>query len=457
MKLICFTLITWILLCSFTSGVAQGTLDPGFATGTGAEDAVQALALQPDGKIIAAGLFFNINGTANSRGIARLNSNGSVDGTFNPGTSVDYGISSVAVQPDGKILLAGGFTLYQGVSRRGIARINDNGTLDATFNPGNGVNQIINGIARQSDGKILITGAFTTYDGVARNGVARLNMDGTLDTTFNPGTGLDFAGQSVVVQTNGSILVAGGFLNYNGVQRRGVVRILANGDRDETFNPGVGVNNQVLAVRLQPDGKVLIGGDFTAYASVGRNRIARLNSDATLDTSFNPGFGANATVRSIEIQPNGKILVAGAFTFFNGTTRNRVARLLPNGALDTAFNPGTGANNLAQCLAVQPDGKVVLGGTFTLFNATASARLARLLINDPIQTPFLSLANVADGAATLSWNSVSNGVYRVDCQDNWNGAWSTLAAVTATNNPVSTVDTNAPTAGRLYRVAFLPW
>jgi len=111
-----------ILLAGINLLSAQGSLDPGFSTGSGAEDAVQTLAVQSDGKIIAAGLFFNINGAANSLGIGRLNTNGVVDTTFNPGTSVDFGISSVAVQSDGKIILGGGFTMYQGASRNGSRR-----------------------------------------------------------------------------------------------------------------------------------------------------------------------------------------------------------------------------------------------------------------------------------------------------------------------------------------------
>src|SRR5882757_4433916 len=115
---------------------AQGSLDSSFSTGSGAEDAVQALAVQSNGRIIAAGLFYNVNGTANSLAIARLNTNGSVDSSFNPGTSVNFGINSVAIQSDGKMILGGGFTQYQGTSRNGITRINANGSLDTSFNPG---------------------------------------------------------------------------------------------------------------------------------------------------------------------------------------------------------------------------------------------------------------------------------------------------------------------------------
>src|ERR1035441_1374245 len=173
LRLACVVTALSVSLATF----AQGNLDA-FNTGTGAEDAVQALAVQSDGKIIAAGLFYNINGTANSLGIARLNTNGVVDGSFNPGTSVDYGINSVAIQADGKIILVGGFTQYQGMSRNGITRINANGLLDTTFNPGAGVNFAVDSVSVLTNGRVLIAGGFTTYNSVSRRGVARINSSG---------------------------------------------------------------------------------------------------------------------------------------------------------------------------------------------------------------------------------------------------------------------------------------
>jgi uncharacterized delta-60 repeat protein len=146
------------LMGSIHHAAAQGSLDSFFNTGTGAEDAVQAVAVQSDGKIVVAGLFNDINGTANSLGIARLNTNGVVDTGFNPGTSVDFGINSVAIQTDGKIIVGGGFTQYQSTSRNGIARINASGAIDTNFNPGTGVNDQIASVALQSDGKVWIGG-----------------------------------------------------------------------------------------------------------------------------------------------------------------------------------------------------------------------------------------------------------------------------------------------------------
>ena len=454
---------TLIALASFASmhqAAAQGSLDPAFGTGVGAEDAVQTLAVQSDGKIIAAGLFYNVNGTANSLGIARLNTNGVVDSGFDPGSSVDFGISSVAVQPDGKIILGGGFTMYQSASRNGITRINSSGSRDDTFNPGTGVNDIINSVAPQPDGKALIAGAFTFYNGTGRNGIARVNTNGTLDVTFNPGTGIDFAAQSVFVQPDGKILLAGGFTTYNGTGRRGVARINTNGTLDATFNPGtVSVDNLVRVALAQPEGKVIIGGDFATFNNVSRNRIARLNADGTLDTTFNPGTGANGSVLNLAIQPNGKILIGGSFTTMNSASLPHIARLLANGAVDTNFNPGTGANGDVQALALQNDGKVVLGGTFTTFNGQTDVRLARLLLNDPPPVSiFIGITNSV-GSFALSWPATKNAVYCADYKSSLTNAnWTPLSPyVTALGSTAAMTNNPAGDPQRFYRIAWLPF
>jgi uncharacterized delta-60 repeat protein len=147
---------------------------------------------------------------------------------------------------------------------------------------------------------------------------------------------------------------------------------------DPTFNPGSGANLAVDQLALQPDGKVLIGGSFTSVGGTARNRIARLNADGTLDLSFNPGASGTGTVRTLMLQPDGKVLIGGNFTSIDGTVRNRIARLNADGSLDLSFDPGSGANGIVMALAVQPDGKVLIGGGFTSVNGTARNRIARI-------------------------------------------------------------------------------
>ena len=161
---------------------------PPYILSPGANNTVQAIALQPDGKIVLGGDFTAVN-TAPRNRIARMNFNGSLDLGFNPRSGADGFVSAIALQDDGKVLIGGGFTSIDGILRKSIARLNTNGVLDTTFNPGAGADGPIRTIAVESDGKILIGGDFLTFDGTNRNFFARLNANGSLDSTYNPGKG----------------------------------------------------------------------------------------------------------------------------------------------------------------------------------------------------------------------------------------------------------------------------
>ncbi|MCS6823177.1 MAG: T9SS type A sorting domain-containing protein [Cytophagaceae bacterium] len=307
------------------------------------------------------------------------------DLTFNPsdigngyGDGANGVIYALALQSDGKVLIGGDFTSYNGTARNRIARLNADGSLDPTFTPGTGANNYISAISLQSDGKILIGGNFTSYNGTGRNRIARLNADGSLDPTFTPGTGANGEVHSISLQSDGKILIGGHFTSYNGTARNYIARLNANGSLDPTFTPGTGANGEVRSISLQSDGKVLIGGWFTSYNGTGRNFIARLNADGSLDATFNPGTGANSGIYAIALQSDGKVLIGGNFTSYNDTGRNRIARLNANGSLDPTFNPGTGANNTIYAIALQSDGKVLIGGTFTNYNGIGRNRIARI-------------------------------------------------------------------------------
>lgn len=142
-----------------------------------------------------------------------------------------------------------------------------------------------------------------------------------------------------------------------------------SGDNDPTFYPVTGANTDVLSMAIQSDGKTIIGGGFTIYDDSTRSRIARLNTNGTLDTSFNPGMGANDSVSSISIQSDGKIVLGGAFTGYNGSSKNYLVRLNINGTLDETFNVGTGVNNWVNSTVIQSDGKIIIGGFFQLITA----------------------------------------------------------------------------------------
>jgi uncharacterized delta-60 repeat protein len=342
-----------------------------FTTGiiTSANDIVVTMAVQPDGKILLGGYFTQVNGTTRNR-IARLNADGSLDTAFNPGITGGYRVDSIVVQPDGRILVSGDFTHVGGVARSAIARLNANGTLDTGFNPG--ANGAVYAMALQPDGKILAGGTFTAIGGGTRNRMARLNANGSLDTSFT--VDADGSVSAIGLVPDGSILIGGDFKYLNGLGEHGhLARLHGNGALDESFAPDLDAS--VATLVRQPDGKILIGGSFTRINGVTQNHISRLNADGSLDDK---GFeaSANDSIMSLAVQSDGRILMGGYFTSVNGETHNRIARLGEKGEIDTSF--ALDANGLVNVVALQADGKILAGGAFTQFNGQAHSRIVRL-------------------------------------------------------------------------------
>ena len=356
---------------------------------SGFNDTVYSVAIQPDNKIIIGGGFTTFNGVTVNY-IVRLNSDGTRDTTFttNTGTGFNSFVNSIAIQSDGKIVCGGFFTTFNGVTVNRIVRLNSDGTRDTNFttNNGTGFDNFVYSVAIQPDNKIIIGGGFTTFNGVTVNYIVRLNSDGTRDTTFttNTGTGFNSFVYSIAIQSDGKIIIGGNFTTFNGVTVNYIVRLNSNGTRDTTFttNTGTGFNGNVISIAIQSDGKIVCGGFFTTFNGVTVNRIVRLNSDGTRDTNFttNNGTGFDNFVYSVAIQPDNKIIIGGGFTTFNGVTVNYIVRLNFNGTRDTTFttNTGTGFNSFVYSVAIQPDGKIVCGGGFTNLNGANRTRLVRI-------------------------------------------------------------------------------
>ena len=347
-----------------------GTLDPFNANlGGGVGSSVSSFAVQPDGKTIIAGRFGGLLGLARNN-IARLNADDTLDTGFNP--NANSSIASVAVQADSQIVLGGSFTAVGGGGRNYIARLNASGALDTTFNPN--ANNSVTSLVVQPDGKILIGGNFTAVGATGRNRIARLNANGTLDTGFNPNANNTVT--HVALQADGKILLGGTFTMVGGVTRNRAARLNSDGTLDADFNPDV--NGTVSNMVVQANGQILIGGTFTTVGGTGRNFIARLGTDGILDDTFNPG--ADGSVSTMALQADGQIVLGGSFTWVGGAARSRIARLATSGLADASFNPN--ANNSVYSVALRGDGRVLLGGIFTTIGGTLRNLFARLA-NDP--------------------------------------------------------------------------
>lgn len=245
-----------------------------------------------DGKILV-GLITNGYFT---KGLLRLNADGSTDASFNSGTSANDGVSQITLQADGKILIAGSFTKYNGVDRYRFARLNADGSLDLTFKVGLPSGTSISAIAVQPDGKILIGGNFKTYNGIERDCIARLNVDGTLDSTFLTPYWTSFIGRinSIVVANDSKIYVGGINIPQN------FCRLNPNGNRDTTFT-SLGANGEVSSMIKDPDGKIVIAGNFATFNQpngINQYGIVRIYGDSVLGTF------ENQSQTKIQIYPN---------------------------------------------------------------------------------------------------------------------------------------------------------
>ena len=425
---------------------ANGTLDltfnPNISGGTLPQ--VNALAFQPNGKLVVGGRFTTVQpgATAAARNhVARFNADGSLDNAYNPNpnsivlalvsqleASNFTGTPRTAVG-DGKIVIAGGFTSLQpsgtGVvtTRNRIARLNANGTVDSEFDPN--ANNAVAALAVQRDGKIILGGSFSTLqppgneNSATRNRLARLNADGTLDSEFYPNFGGNVV--AIALAPDGDVMVGGQFTSVWGrgtitTQRPYVARLNPDGSLDTGFTASA--NSTVAAFAFQPDGKVILGGYFTSIQSRGlatgalRNRLARVGADGTLDTTFQVDAEGRPLVSLV--QPDGKVIIGGSFTTVGGLTRNYLARLNTDGSVDASYVPAA-PNGRVLAVVRQADGKLIIAGTFTLIGTTARSYLARLNTDGSLDTTYNTnpsgqvgaLALQADGKVLIGGNFTS--------------------------------------------------
>ena len=420
-NVICRAVLTVsLVLGTAASAWAQnaGNVDTAFDPGVGPSNPIYSLAVQSDGKIIIGGNFLYLGGYSVD-GFARLNADGSIDFSFNPVNGANDRVLAVALQADGKVLIGGAFTEVKGYARSGLARLNTDGSVDTAFGAYAGANNVVRSIAVQPDGQILVGGDFTEYNNYAYAHIVRLNgTDGSLDFNFSPGAGASAAVGPIVLQGDGSILVGGDFLYFNGSYTGGLVRLDTSGNLDTTFGGSAPPfpDNYVTALLVQPDGKIVVGGAFSEIGGYYLNAVARLNTDGTVDTSFyDPAGGPNGTVLALGIQPDGDLVIGGDFTAVDDIDGGSIARLMANGILDTTYGPGYPANGAVNTLQLLPDGETVAAGAFTSIGGVTRDFIAQLF-QDPTANPtnatyirLLSLNGMAFGAnSTLALTADAN-------------------------------------------------
>ena len=435
-----FTLVDGVARTGIARLQADGTLDPAFDPGAGIQFSIygrKLLRLQPDGKILVAGIFSSVNGTPRNS-IARLNSDGSLDTSFDPGAGLNGEPRDMELQADGKVLVIGGFTTYADVAREGLVRIHPDGSLDTGFTLGSGFQQLLwtsgrGGLEVRPDGRILVGGSFSGYGGhssphvvqllptgapdpgfvasmagvpaqhllllpdgkVVVNGGRRLNADGSHDPTFSIGVGFSAMYgpgemRDMVRQPDGRLVAVGCFDHFNGTVRRNIVRLLPDGGVDSSFDPGLEILGWTCleAVAVQADGRIWAGGEVPSLSQKPSSGLARLMPDGTPDHDFNPGTGVMGSVRCMVQRPDGRLVAGGSFTYINGIPTTNLVGLLPDGTVDPSFQADPDPDQYVECLALQADGKVLVGGSFTTFEGLSARGLVRLNSDGSMDTGF---------------------------------------------------------------------
>ncbi len=360
--------------------IPAGSIDDAFGGPTGPDNSVNALTIATNGAIYIGGEFGFVDRQGRN-GIARLQPGGAVDLAFAPAGGANGSVRSVLLQSNGRLALAGVFTAVNGQVFNHSARLTASGELDTTFNPGAGADNPINALAETfvgSDRKLLIGGSFSVFNGTPRRSIARINEDGSVDQSFQTSAGANGTVNAIVVQRDGKVLIGGDFTSVGGVPHNFVARLNVDGSVDTTFDAGFGTDGSVRALAVQSDDKILIGGTFQSVSGVAVRSIARLNSDGSLDSTFNSGSGFDGSVFAIAVQNDEKSIVVGDFIAYNGSPQNRIVRLNEDGSIDTTINFGTGADRFIAAVAIQPDREIVIGGGFKQFDSVGKPYVARV-------------------------------------------------------------------------------
>jgi uncharacterized delta-60 repeat protein len=248
----------------FVGGLITDITGSTVTTKNGFGAIINAITIDANGKIYCGGGFLQYKGVDAVR-IIRLNDDGSKDTGFDNSTGFNGVVRAIVIDSNGKIYCGGDFTQYKGVAANRIIRLNADGSKDTGFDNSTGFNNIVNEITIDSNGKIYVGGNFISYKGVTENRIIRLNADGSKDTAFDNSTGFGGVVNSIFEDSNGKIYVGGAFTTYKGVTENRIIRLNADGSKDTGFDNSTGFNNTVNEITIDSNGKIYVGGNFISY------------------------------------------------------------------------------------------------------------------------------------------------------------------------------------------------
>lgn len=426
----------------------DGSLDSGFSPAASA--AALALAMQSDDRVLVGGEFLSMAGQARSR-LARVYADGSLDSRL--GTRLDGPVNSLTVR-GGSVGVGGRFGHVDSATRNHLATLSSGGVLNSGLDPdldpnaevtavlqqvdGSqiyaftttnvagasdfGVKKVcvdscaapfsavadgpIHAMSQQADGKIVVVGGFSSVNGQARAYAARLNVDGSLDSSFV--ADVDGPLHAAMVLPAGDLMVGGRFSHVGGTARSLLARLDSSGGLDQGFDAGFamqGTSDEVRTIVRQPDGRLLVGGRFAVVANQPHRSLVRLEPDGASDSGFSPQIRLGASpglVESLAVQADGRILVSGDFDSVGSAIRVDVARLLANGNVDSLVDFNVGNPSTVDTLAVQSDGKVLIGGEFAQSGGQVRGNFARASMPEAALYA-LTFSSTSDDAGTVTW------------------------------------------------------
>lgn len=391
-----------IFLCSASNAFAQ-TID---SFNPAPNTYPTTLATQSDGKILIAGNFSSVGLSTYGR-MARLNVDGSIDTTFTD-PAINGNVITVAVQKDGKILVGGDFDAVNTVARHYAARLNSDGTLDTQFQDPH-LDSSVWALAIQPDGKVLAAGDFQNVGAVGQKYFARLTTTGALDTSFPDPQLCCNVARAVAIQADGRILIGGNFTQVAGHSSgyAYLARFSSAGALDTTF-PNVPDSVVLLSsdIVIAPDASIFLNG-------TGTPSLRKLNSNGTLNSAFNPA-PADSSVDSFVLQPNGKIVIAGTFQIVGGQPRHGMARLNADGSLDGTFGDvnfnltQTVTNGYVYGIVEQDNGDIVATTNSTYIDGQVRQYMARVVTGDAVASTLTAVA--AGSNATVTWTRTGDGM-----------------------------------------------
>lgn len=371
---------------------------------------VDATPTYPDWLKVAGA--FNAGTTTQINWLTYLDNAGAVIGSAPDGSDTDGPILATIAADDDKTYVLGNFSRAYGLSANRILRRNADGSRDTAFNIGTGPNGDVTGALRLADNSLLVVGAFTAFNAVACNRIVHLNSNGSVDTAFAVGAGANAPILSIGMLAGGSVYLTGAFTTLGGQPRLGLAVIATTGALQTTFadfNPGVSAAATIAVHDLaaQSDGKIVIGGDFNWFGGGYAPKLARLNREGSLDTTFSAGLGPDGTVYDVALTSDGLVYAAGDIGGVATRPLGGLGRFTQSGAVDTTFTPivTRADNSPAPIYAVLPlsGGKVLAGGHVRKISGSDRTPLGRLNADGGLDAAFDPQIGITSGTSLQTY------------------------------------------------------